>query len=167
MWSRFGLPAVRGIGSVVDGLRTQLGEHSGVEGIGRDRHQHLVAPVDQDAERKVDSLRCPGGQQDAFGRDGQAACGEVGRHRFTRLDYPGCRRVAVLAVPHRPLHRFNQVRRGLEPEQDRIADIEVFDVLTGRFDPARLCDNASDCVVESRTPLRHPDGERRLNRHTC
>ena len=71
------------------------------------------------------------------------------RHRFARRGNAGRRPVVVVAVAHRPLDRGDQVRRRLEAEGDRIADVEIPDARAGRLDLLRFRDDVADGVGEA------------------
>ena len=61
----------------------------------------------------------------------------------------GRRPVVVVAVAHRPLDRGDEVRRRLEAEGDRIADVEVADARARRLDLLRFRDDVADGVGEA------------------
>jgi hypothetical protein len=63
-----------------------------------------------------------------------------------------------VAVAHRALDRLDHVRRRLEPEGNRVADIEVADLLAGRLDLSRLRDDVADGVDEAADAARDGDG---------
>ena len=73
---------------------------------------------------------------------------------------PGRRPVVVVAVAHRALDRVDQVRRRLEPEGDRIADVEIADPRAGGLDFLRFRDDVADGVGEAMNARR--GGNRRL-----
>ena len=59
---------------------------------------------------------------------------------------PGGRTVVVVAVAQRPLDGGDQMRRRLEAEGDRIADVEVADPCACRFHFLRFRDDVADGV---------------------
>ncbi len=146
------LPAIVGIGAVEHRLRPDLGDHRGVERIGRHRHEHLVVGVDQRVERDLDALGGAGGEQHPIGIDWEAACTEVVCDRLARLDDAGRRRVAVLAETHGAADRFDQVGRRREAGRDRIPDVQVADSPPGSLDLPRLGHDVADRVAEAVDP---------------
>ena len=54
--------------------------------------------------------------------------------------------VAVVPVAQRPLHSGNQVRRRVEPESHRVADVQVAHTPSAGFDPLRFDDDVADGV---------------------
>ena len=66
-----GFPAVARVGSIEARARAELGQHRGVQRIGRHRHQHLAVHVDERAQREIDPFRGAGGDEHAIGVTGQ------------------------------------------------------------------------------------------------
>ena len=131
-----GCQPLLGIGPVKHRARADLGEHRGVERIGRRRNQHLVAALRHRRERELDALRRARRDDDAIRRHRHAALCALGRDRFACGQDPHRRRVTVVSVAQRPRHRFDHVRRRFESESDRIADVEVPDLPAGRPRPS-------------------------------
>ena len=144
-----GRPSACRIAAVVAGPGPELGQHRRVERIGRHRHQHFALLVDQRGERKVDRFRRAGGDEDAIARDRETARREFLGDRFARRGDPRRGAVAVVPVAHRALDRGDEVRRRLEPEGDRVADIQVADPRSLRFDALGLGDDVADGVREA------------------
>src|SRR5205823_870685 len=71
------------------------------------------------------------------------------------------RSIAVVAVAQRALHRCDKMRRRMEPESNRIADVQIADAGTGRFDPLRLSHDVTDCVRKAGNAVRGWDGSKR------
>jgi hypothetical protein len=150
-------PAVRGIRPVVDRSRADLGEHGGVERIGRRRHEDFVARLRQRGQRQLDAFGRARGDQHAVGRDRHAAARQLAGHRFTGGVDADRGLVAVVAVAHRALDRLDHVRRRLEAEGDGVADIEVADLASRGFDLFRLDDDVPDGVAEAVDAARDRD----------
>ncbi len=146
------LPAVVGIGAVEDRSGAHLRDDRRIERIGRHRHQHFVARIDQGVERQLDALRRARGEQHAIGIDREAARTEVVGDGLPRLGNPRRRRVAVLAQTHGPADRVDEVRRRHEAGRDRIADVQVADGTPGRFDLPRFGHDVADGVGEAVDP---------------
>ena len=127
----------------------ELGQHRRVQRIGRHRHEHFAVLVDERGQHEIDRLRGAGRDEDAIARDREPARGEFLGDRFARRRDAGRRSVAVVAVAHRALDRGDEVRRRLEPERDRVADVEVADPRALRFDALRLGDDVADRVREA------------------
>ena len=62
---------------------------------------------------------------------------------------PDRRCIAVVPVTQRARHRFDHVRRRLEAERDRIADVQVADLLARRLDALGLGHDVADGVGEA------------------
>ena len=139
-------PSARRVEPVVLRRGVELGEHRGVERIGGHRYEHLAARVDDGAQRELDAFRCAGGDEHAIGGDRKTVPGVLLGHRFPRGRDPGRRPVVVVTIPHRPLDRGNEVRRRLEAERDRIADVEVAHAGARRFHLLRFHDDVADGV---------------------
>ena len=120
-----GRPSARRIGAVEAGARAELREHRRVQRIRRHRHQHVAVLVDDRAQGQIDRFRRAGGDEHAVGGDRESAGRVLVGDRFTGLGEAGRRSVAVVAVAHRALDRGDEVRRRLESERDRIADVEI------------------------------------------
>ena len=144
-----GLPAARRIRAIEDRLRSDFREHRGVKRIRRDRNEDLVAWPRERRQRKLDPFGRAGRDHHAIGRHRHAALNALRRDRLTRREDAHRRRVAVVSVPQGPLDRLNHVRRRLEPEFDRIADIEVPDFPPGGFDLVRFRDDVPDGIHEA------------------
>ena len=80
---------------------------------------------------------------------GNPFVGVFGRHRFARGGNAGRGTVVVVAVAKRPLDGGNQMRRRLEAEGHRIADVQVSDPCACRFHFLRLRDDVPDGVGEA------------------
>ena len=85
-------------------------------------------------------------------RHRHAAPVAFGRDRFASRQDADRRRVAVVPVAHRPLDRLDQVRRRLEAEDDRVADIEIADVPAGGLNLSGLRHDIADRVDEATNP---------------
>ena len=73
----------------------------------------------------------------------------LGGDRFARGRDAGRRPVVVVAVAHRALDRGDEMRRRLEAEGDRIADVEVAHARAGGLDLLRFRDDVADGVGEA------------------
>ena len=71
-----------------------------------------------------------------------------GRDRVARRRNTGRRPVAVVAVAKGALDRRDQVRGRLEPERDRVADVQVAHPLPGGLDALSFDDDIADRVAE-------------------
>ena len=89
------------------------------------------------------------------GRHGDAAARIVRRHRFPRLQDADRGQIAVVAVPHGAGGGLDEMRRGLESEGDRIADVQIPDVLARCFHGLRFRHDVSDGVGEPVDPRGH------------
>ena len=139
-------PSARRVEPVVLRGGVELREHRGVERIGGHRHEHFAARVDHGAQGELDAFRRAGGDEHAIGGDRKTVPRVLLGHRFPRGRDPGRRPVVVVTVPHRPLDRGNEVRRRLEAEGDRVADVEVADAGARRFHLLRFRDDVADGV---------------------
>ena len=159
-------PVRRGIGAVIPGQRADFRQNRGVQRIGRRRHQHLVALVDERAQRQLDAFRRARRDEDAIRRhvhtpgpvvvgDGLAGRRDAGRGQ-----------VAVVAVAHRPGHGLDQVRRGREAERHGIPDIQVADPRAASLDGLRLRHDVADGVGEPVHARGDRYGPRGFGRHS-
>ena len=73
----------------------------------------------------------------------------LGGDRLARRRDADRRRVPVVPVTDRALDRLDQMRRGPEPEGDRVADIQVPDLAPGRLHLPRFRDDIADRVDEA------------------
>ena len=92
---------------------------------------------------------------------GDAAGGEIGGDGLAGVENARRRRVTVVAVAHGPDHRLDEVRRRLEAEGDRVADVEVAYSLTRGLDFTCLGDYVPDRVGEAA----HARGDRNGGRN--
>ena len=65
-----------------------------------------------------------------------------------------------MTVAHRAIDRFDQMRRRLEPERDRVADIEVANLGPGGLDALRLGDDRPNRIGKSTNAGGSRDGGR-------
>ena len=129
--------------------RADLGEHGGIERIRRHRDQHFVARPRERGEGELDAFRGPRGDDHAIRVERHAAPRALGGDRFARRRDADRRRVAVVPVADGAFDRLDEVRRGAEPEGDRVADVQVADLAAGRLDLPRLRDDVADGVDEA------------------
>ena len=106
-----GHPAARRIEAVVARPRAELGEYRREQRVGRQRHQHFAALVDERRQRKLDTFRRARGDEHAIGRHRKAPGGVLGRDRLARRRDSRRGSVPIVAVAHRALDGFDQVRR--------------------------------------------------------
>ena len=139
-------PAARRVEPVVLRLGVELGQHGRVQRIGRHRHEHFAARVDDRAERQLDPFRGSRGDEDAIGGDRESVARVFAGDRLARGRDAGRRPVVVVAVAHRPFDRGDQVRRRLETKGDRIADVQVADPRAGGLDFLRFRNDIADGV---------------------
>jgi hypothetical protein len=152
-----GKPAAIGIGPIEGGARADLGEHRGVERIGRHRHQHVVAGPRERGERQLDALGGAERHEYPIGGHRHAARGALRSDGLAGWQDAHRRRVAVVPVPHRALDRFDEVRGGLEAENDGVPDVQIPDFPAGRLDLLRLRHDVPDGVDEPGNALRGRD----------
>ena len=126
---RIGLPAVGRIGSVVHLARADLVEDGGVERIGRQRDEHLVAGVGQRRQHEVNALGGSRRHNDPIGIDRPASRGVLGRDRLACGRQSDRRSVPVLAVTQRLVDGLDHMSRGREAGRDGIADVHVVNPL--------------------------------------
>ena len=144
-----GLPPVRRVRPVEDRARANLRENSRVQRVGRRGHEHFVPAFRERGQGQLDALGGAGSDDDAIGRDRHAASGQLGGNRLARGKDAHRRGVAVAAVAHRAVHRFDQMRRRFEPERNRVADVQIPHLSAGRLNLAGLGDDIADGVNES------------------
>ena len=114
-----GQPAAGGISAIEDRLCADLREHSCVQWIGRHRDQHFIPSFGKRSERQLNAFRRPGCDDHAVRKDRHATPRTIGGHRFARFEDTDRGRVAILSAPQRRFDGVNEVRRRLEPEDDR------------------------------------------------
>ena len=127
-------PVASGIRAVVPGLGPHLGQHGGIERVGRRGHEHLLALADQRIQREIDGFRRARRDQHAIRRNRHAAVAVIGGDRFARGRNPRRRQISVVPVPDRRYHRLHEMRGRLEPEGHRVADVEVADARATSLD---------------------------------
>ena len=135
--------------------------YSGYVGIGTSTSP---SGVDERRQRELDAFRRAGRDEHAIGVDRKAACRELRGDRFARRREALRRPVAVVAVAQRALDGLDQMRRRLEIERDRVADVEVSHAHAGRFDPLRFGDDVADGVGETVDALGDRNRRRRGSR---
>ena len=142
-------PLLFGSGVIEHRPRADLGEHRGVERIGRHRDQHFVARPGERGEGELDPLRGPRGDDHAIRVERHATTRALGGDRFARRRDAHRRRVPVVPVTNGAFDRLDQMRRGAEPECNRVANIEVPDLAPGRLHLPRFRDDIADRVDET------------------
>ena len=119
----FGLPGVFFVQIVGVERNAELAQNGRVERIVGLGSENVFAGIDQRGDAEVDCLAYAGGYEDVPHRRDALARG-LAANRFERLRNAGRWRVAVLAVAHGFVGGFNDVRRSLEIEVERVADVQ-------------------------------------------
>ena len=159
------LPAFRRIGPVEHGAGANLREHRRIEGISGYGNQHFVTRARHGGQCELDALGGAGGDHHPIRRHRHAALQALGRDRFAGRQDADRRRVAVVALAHRALDRFDHVRRRPKAERDRIADVQIPDLPPGRLDLTGLGDDVPDGIDETADPGVDANGSRGAGRH--
>ena len=152
-------PAPRRDRSDRTALRAELGDHRRVQRVGRHRHQHIAVFVEERAQDELDAFGGAGREEHAVGRDREAVRRVLGRDRFAAGGDARRRAVAVVSVAQRPFDGGDEVRRRVETESDRIADVQIPHALAAGFDPLRLRDDIANGVGKAVNA--RGDGDRR------
>src|SRR4029077_9616162 len=130
-------------------LDAQFGEYRRIERVVGAGSEEIVARIQQGGQADVDGFANAEGDEHAPHAGDALALG-LATDRIERFFDAGRRRVAVLAVLHRLVDRFDQVGRGLEIEVDGVADVEGEDLvaLLGDFvgDAGEIADGIADVV---------------------
>ena len=152
-----GQPAAGRISAIEDWPGADLREHSCVQWIGRHRDEHFIPSLGKRSERQLNAFRRPGCDDDAVRKDRHSTPRTIGGYGFARFEDPDRGRVAILSAPQRRFDGVNEVRRRLEPEDDRIADVEIPDFPSGCLNLSGLRHDIADCVDEPPNPCRYRD----------
>ena len=107
---QFGLPAVVFIQVVSVEPDAQLAQHRRIQRIVRAGRQNVLAGIEQRRQAEIDRLAHPGGDEN-IPHGGDALARGLAANGFERLGDAGRRRVSVLAVAHRFVDGFDDVRR--------------------------------------------------------
>ncbi len=140
-------PAAR-MRAVVHGAGAELGDDRRVERVRRQRHEHLVAVIDQRAQRELDSLGRARGHDHAIGRHRPAATRVLRGDRLPGRRDAGGWAVSIVTVRDRALHRIDHVLGRFETEGNRIADVQVTNASAARFHALRFGDDIADGIGE-------------------
>ena len=152
-----GLPAALLGSPIEDGFGVNLREDRCVQWIRWYRDQDLVARTGQCRQRELDALGRAGRDHHAIGRHRHAALNAFGRNCLAGLQDTDRRGVAVLAVAHRPLDRFDHVGRRAKPKNDWITNVQIADLAASRLELASLRNDISNRVAETAHALRDRD----------
>ena len=127
------LPAIVFVEIVGRERRFELGEHGGVKRIFRAGREHGFVWVQQRCETHVDALADTAGDERSLNIANPFALGfaQDCLYRFVDAERG---RVSVLAIAHGLGYGFDQVRRSLKVEFQRIADVERQDLRAGFCD---------------------------------
>ena len=101
----------------------QLGENRRVERIVWARREHVLARIEQRGQAQIHSLAHTLRHEHTL-HVADLLTRSFVANRYHGLFNPQRRRVAILAVPHRFMHRLNHVRRRCKIETQRVADVE-------------------------------------------
>ena len=123
------LPAIRLVEVVSVGHGAQLRQHRAVQRILRTRRQHVFAGIHQRREATVDDLSAAVAHEDALNVFEPVRFGLMADGVHRRLDAQRLA-IAVMAIQHRLVHRFDHVRRCGEVELTRVADVQVKDLVS-------------------------------------
>ncbi len=117
------LPAIVFVEIVGRERRFELCEHCGVQGIFRAGREHSFVRIQQRRETHVDALADTAGDKSALNITNPFALGftQDCLNRFIDTERG---RVSVLAITHGLGYSFDQVKRSLKVEFERIADVE-------------------------------------------
>ena len=146
---QIGHPATRRIEPVALRFRVELREHGRVERIGRHRHEHFAAAFHHGAQRELDAFRRARGHEHTIRADRKSVRRVLRGHSLARGRNAGGRTVGVVALLQRAFDCRDQVRRRLEAEGDRVADIEIPHPRTGGLGALGFGNDVADGVGET------------------
>ena len=150
-------PAAIRVGAVERRRGTNLREDGGVERIGRDGDEHLVAGPSQRGQRQLDPFRGSRGDDHAVGRHLHPASRAFRGNRLPSGRDPDRGRIAVLAVAHGALDRLDHVGWRPETERNGVADVQIANFAAGGFNFLGLGNDIADGVDEPGHPGGHRD----------
>ena len=100
-------PAVIRISAIEDRARANLGQDRRIQRVRGHGHKDFVPGFGQRGERQLYALGCPGGNDDTIRRDRHLAPLALGSNGLPGGGNADRWRVAIVAVAHRALDRFD------------------------------------------------------------
>jgi hypothetical protein len=119
----FGLPRVVFVQIVSVQRDAQLAQDRGIKRVVGTGRENVLARIDQRRKADVHRLAHSGGNEHVA-RGGYALPGSFATNGFESFGNAVRRRVSVLALAHGLVDGFDDVRRSLKVEVERVADVE-------------------------------------------